>query len=60
MRVRDRFRHDAVGKRDVQFAVVPGHEKAEVERVVHEAPRFSIVEKHASEQSVALTTHPRW
>ena len=51
--------YERVRANAVQFALVPGHEKPEVERVIHETPRFSIVEKRPSEQSVALTTDPR-
>ena len=51
--------YERVRANAVQFALVPGHEKGEVERVIHETPRFSIVEKRPSERSVALTTDPR-
>jgi hypothetical protein len=51
--------YERVRANAVQFVIVPGHETPEVERVVAETPRFAIVEKKASEQSVALNTDPR-
>ena len=43
----------------VVFAVVPGHERPEVERVIQKSERFVLVEKHPEEQSIARETNPR-
>jgi hypothetical protein len=43
----------------VHFAVVPGHEKPEVERVVRGGERYLVVEKLPGEQEIALETDPR-
>jgi len=54
-----RVEYERVRANAVHFAVVPGHELAEVERVVHRTNRFAVVEKRAAEQAVALETDPR-
>jgi hypothetical protein len=42
------------------FIVKPGHETAEVERVVREAEGYTVVEKHEEEEAaVARRTDPR-
>ena len=41
------------------FAVVPGHEAADVERVVRPGDGYDIVEKHAEEAQIARDTDPR-
>jgi hypothetical protein len=51
--------YERVRSSPVQFAVLPGHEAAAVERVVEETRRFAVIEKHADEQQVALETDPR-
>ena len=51
--------YERVRAAPVQFALVPGHEIPEVERVVDETRRFTVVEKHPEEQQVALETDPR-
>ena len=43
----------------VHFAVVPGHEKTEVERVIREGDGYRIVEKLPNEQDIARATDPR-
>ena len=43
----------------VHFAVVPGHEKPEVERVIRKGDGFLVVEKLPGEQEIARETHPR-
>ncbi|MDQ3993911.1 MAG: hypothetical protein M3265_03855 [Actinomycetota bacterium] len=43
----------------VLFAVVPGHERPEVERVVEANERFVLVEKDPEERSIAVETDPR-
>jgi hypothetical protein len=42
-----------------QFIVKPGHELADVERVLTESNRYSVVEKHEEEAVVARETDPR-
>jgi hypothetical protein len=43
----------------VQFAVLPGHERPEVERVLDRADRFVLVEKLPLEQRIAREGDPR-
>ncbi len=43
----------------VHFAVVPGHELPEVERVVRRGEGYRVVEKLPSEQDVARASDPR-
>ena len=43
----------------VHFAVVPGHEKPEVERVVREGEGYLVVEKLLGEQDIARESDPR-
>jgi hypothetical protein len=54
-----RSEYERVRSNSVYFAVVPGHENPEVERVVHEANRFAIVEKRPGEQAIAVERDPR-
>jgi hypothetical protein len=51
--------YELVRANAVQFAIVPGHEVGEVERVVDEKQRFAVVEKRPDEQRLALETDPR-
>jgi hypothetical protein len=41
------------------FVVEPGHEAADVERIVHEGEGYVVVEKHEEEGDVARATNPR-
>jgi hypothetical protein len=41
------------------FAIVPGHEILDVEELVAENERFSVVRKHVAEAVIAQTTDPR-
>jgi hypothetical protein len=41
------------------FAIVPGHEIAEVEELVARDERFDVVRKHAGEGVIARETDPR-
>lgn len=43
----------------VHFAVVPGHEKPVVERVIREGEDYLVIEKLPSEQDIARATDPR-
>jgi len=51
--------YERVRANAAQFAIVPGHTVPEVERVVHETPRYAVVEKKPAEQAVALASDPR-
>ena len=51
--------YEQVRANAVQFAVVPGHDVPEIERVVHETNRYAVVEKLPSEQAIALERDPR-
>ena len=42
-----------------QFVVKPGHDFTEVERVLTENERYSVVEKHEEEAVIARQTDPR-
>jgi hypothetical protein len=42
-----------------QFALKPGHELADVERVLSEGDRFIVVAKHEEEAVIARETDPR-
>ena len=48
-----------VRSRGEQFAVVPGHEVPEIERVVEQTDRFAIVEKVGEGARVARELDPR-
>ena len=43
----------------VVFAVLPGHERPEVEQVLEENERFVLVEKDPEERAIARETDPR-
>jgi hypothetical protein len=43
----------------VLFAVLPGHEQPEVERILEQGDRFLLVEKLPEEQPIARLTDPR-
>jgi hypothetical protein len=51
--------YEQVRANPVHFAVVPGHEKPDVERVIREADGYLVVEKLPSEQEIARATDPR-
>jgi hypothetical protein len=51
--------YERVRSNPIQFAVVPGHERPEVEQVVATTDRFAVVEKAPGEREVALETDPR-
>jgi hypothetical protein len=51
--------YEAVRSVPTQFVVKPGHELTEVERVLNENDRYSVVEKHEEEAAVARQTDPR-
>jgi hypothetical protein len=52
--------YQAVRAKPTQFAVVPGHELPDVERVVERRPNYLIVEKEDPDaQEVARKTDPR-
>lgn len=51
--------YEAVRSVASQFVVKPGHEFAEVERVLTENDRYSVVEKHEEEALIARQTDPR-
>jgi hypothetical protein len=51
--------YEEVRASPVYFAVVPGHEQPEVERIVRKERRFYILEKLPGEQAVARENDPR-
>jgi hypothetical protein len=51
--------YEAVRSVSSQFAVKPGHELAEVERVITENDRYLVVEKHEEEALAAREADPR-
>jgi hypothetical protein len=51
--------YEAVRSVATQFVVKPGHELTEVERVLTENDRYSVVEKHEEEAVIARRTDPR-
>ena len=51
--------YEQVRASPVHFAVVPGHEKPDVETIVRKERRFFVVEKLPGEQAVARENDPR-
>lgn len=51
--------YEAVRAVSAQFVVKPGHEFPEVERLLMENDRYSVVEKHEEEAEIARQTDPR-
>ena len=51
--------YEAVRSVPAHFAVLPGHEVAEVERVVAENGRYAVVEKLGAGERVAVAFDPR-
>jgi hypothetical protein len=43
----------------IQFILVPGHERPEVETLIEATDRFVVVAKKAGEQEIALARDPR-
>ena len=54
-----RAEYEAVRSRPTRFAIVPGHEFEDVERVVERNERFAVAEKREGVQELALGTDPR-
>jgi hypothetical protein len=54
-----RAEYERVRSNPVRFAVVPGHEDLEVERVLERTDHFLEVEKVPDEQDIARATDPR-
>ena len=54
-----RAEYEQVRSNPVHFAVLPGHEKPEVEKVRRRTDRFLVIEKVPGEQDVARATDPR-
>ncbi|MGZ4307849.1 MAG: hypothetical protein ACXVZN_02570 [Gaiellaceae bacterium] len=52
--------YEAVRAKATQFAVVPGHEAPDIERVVERHPNYLVIEKeHPDAKEVARETDPR-
>jgi hypothetical protein len=51
--------YEALRADPTTFAVISGHEIADVEDVVRKAPGFNVVRKHAGESEIARKTDPR-
>ena len=52
--------YEAVRSVPTQFAIAPGHEVIDVERVIRTGDRYSVVQKYAGEAGrIALQTDPR-
>jgi hypothetical protein len=54
-----RAEYEQIRSNAVHFAVLPGHERPEVERIHHRTDRFFVIEKLPEEQDVARATDPR-
>jgi hypothetical protein len=54
-----RAEYEHVRSNPVRFAVLPGHENPEVERILERTDRFLAVEKVLDEQEIASATDPR-
>ena len=54
-----RAEYEAVREDARRFAIVPGHEIAEVEDVVEEHERYAVIQKRAETWDVAERTDPR-
>jgi hypothetical protein len=54
-----RAEYEGVRSNPFRFAVLPGHEDPEVERVLERTDRFLAVEKDPDEQDIASATDPR-
>jgi hypothetical protein len=51
--------YEAVRKEGARFAIIPGHQILEAERVVEENGRFNVVEKTGGGRRVAESQDPR-
>ncbi len=51
--------YERVRSNPVFFAVLPGHERPEVDRVIETTDRYVLIEKHPEERAIALETDPR-
>jgi hypothetical protein len=54
-----RAEYEAVRANPRRFAIVPGHEVAEVEPAVEQHERYAVVETHADTSPIAERTDPR-
>lgn len=54
-----RAEYESVRADPSHFAVVPGHESHDVERIVRPGDRFDVVAKHPEEARVAQESDPR-
>ena len=51
--------YEGVRSEPTHFVVLPGHELIEIESVVQEGDRFSVVRKHEETAAIAERTDPR-
>lgn len=51
--------YEGVRSDSTQFVVLPGHELLEIESIVQEGDRFSVVRKHEETAPIAERTDPR-
>jgi hypothetical protein len=52
--------YEALRRRATRFAIVPGHESPDLERVVEQNDRFAVVEKApGADAEIAVETDPR-
>ena len=51
--------YEGVRSDPTQFVVLPGHELLEIESIVQEGDRFSVVRKHEETAPIAERTDPR-
>jgi hypothetical protein len=51
--------YEGVRSDSTQFVVLPGHELLEIESIVQEGDRFSVVRKHEETAPIAEWTDPR-
>lgn len=54
-----RAEYEAVREHALRFAIVPGHELAEVEDVVEEHEHYAVVQKRGETTDIAERTDPR-
>ena len=54
-----RAQNEAVREDARRFAIVPGHEIAEVEDVIEQHEDYAVIQKHAETSDIAERTDPR-
>ena len=54
-----RLEYEAVRADAMHFAIVPGHERPDAERVIERYDSYAVIEKHEDVRGIAEATDPR-